>query len=868
MNAINSNPTILIVDDEPANIILLDTILSPKYGILTARNGEEALELTTGPILPCMILLDVMMPGMDGYEVIRRLKDDPKTCNIPVVFVTAKNFAEDEERGLSLGAVDFITKPFRISTVIAKVAIHVELFQQRQFMESLAQKQFKQMANDTIRNQRTQSEQKQTIQDYLLDIQDNEERLRLALSASNTELWDWNLQNGRILRSNPIDDSDLPEHCEVGSTEPFREYIHPRDYPNFANMLKEHLLGNCDTYEVEFRIRTPSQTWEWRYATGKITNYDAQGNPMRLLGTLRNISRQKSTEEKLSIIAKSYESTSDGIWIANAQRKIIMINRAFTDITGFTHEKVNNTDFVFSNIELHQLQVAERANAALNYSRIWESDILNQRNNGEQYIQALRVSAVYNEFEELTHYIGVISDISLQKKAEEDLRKLANYDSLTGLPNRALFIERLEQEFKERKLKDYQFALLFLDLDNFKEINDSLGHDAGDQLLQTVARRLHSCCRPRDTAARLGGDEFTFIIQDISDVHIAAKTAQRILEEIELPQTILNKDIISTASIGIAIYPKDGENMGELMRHADTAMYSAKSKGKNSYQFFDQKMKDLAIARLTFEQDLRHAINNDEIVLHYQPKVDLLSGKPVGVEVLVRWFSENQGHILPEAFIPIAEETGLIFSLGEYILKTACYQYKRWLDKGIVNSRMSINVSDKQFSHPGFLQQVDEILSVTGLTGDHLEFEIKESMLVQDADKTILIMKALRNRNIALAIDDFGAGYSSLNYLKRFPVNTLKIDHNFIIDAMNSNKDKDIVKSMIQLGECLKLNVVVEGIETMEQAEEIREMSPIDIQGYLYSKPVPASEYEKLLTKNVNLYDTTCQIEPLRQNER
>ena len=795
-----------------------------------------------------------MMPDMDGFEVIQQLKNNIATCNIPVIFISAKTFAEDEERGLALGAVDFITKPFRIRTIIAKVAIHVELFQQRQFMESLAEKQFKAIANNAITQRQTHSKHEQTIQEYLLNIHDNEERLRLALSASETELWDWNLITSEISRSNQIDDSPLPKRCPLHSTKTFEEYIHPKDYPGFRHALDNHFSGINDTYDIEFRIKTSSQNWEWRHAIGHITHRNEKELPTRLLGTLHNITHRKNTEEKLKIIALSYESTSDGIWIANAKQECIMINKAFTHITGYTDNEIIGKPFLFSRIEKHQRQIAERAHKSLQEEGLWSGEITNQRKNADPYTEALRISVIHDESGELTHYIGVFSDISLRKKAEEDLRKLANYDPLTGLPNRALFVERLEQEFKERRDTNYQFALLFLDLDNFKKINDSLGHDAGDQLLKEVARRLHTCCRERDTVARLGGDEFTFIIQDIGDPHVAAKTAQRILEELEPAISVDGNDLINTVSIGIAIFPKDGENMGQLMRHADTAMYSAKSKGKNSYQFFDQKLKDKALARLELEQDLRKAVNNNEIVLHYQPKVDLVSGTSDGVEVLARWFSKSRGLVPPNDFIPIAEETGIILNLGNYILKTACQQYKHWLDQNIVKDRISVNVSGNQFMQPGFLQQVDDILQCTKLSGKYLELEITESMLIHDTEKAIEIMQALRDRDISLAIDDFGTGFSSLNYLKRFPVNTLKIDRSFIVDILTSNQDQNIVKSIIQLGQCLDLEIVVEGIETMEQADELRTMDAQIMQGFLYSKPLSSDKYELFLTENINLY--------------
>ena len=446
MHANESSSSILIVDDEAPNRFLLDNILAPTYNVLSAKNGTEALTLAASSPPPSVILLDIMMPDMDGFEVIQQLKNNTATSNIPVIFISAKTFAEDEERGLTLGAVDFITKPFRIRTIIAKVAIHVELFQQRQFMQSLAVKQFKAIANNAITQCQTHSKHKQSIQEYLLNIHDNEERLRLALSATETELWDWNLLTSEILRSNKIDDSLLPERCPSNSTESFEKHIHPKDYPNFKHSLNNHFTGNSDTYDIEFRIKTPSKAWEWRHAIGRITHRNKKGVPTRLLGTFRNITHRKNTEEQLKIIALSYESTSDGIWIANAKQECIMINKAYTHITGYSDNDIIGKPFLFSRIEKHQQQILERAKTSLQKDGHWNGEIPNERKNNDLYTEALRISVIHDEAGELTHYMGVFSDISLRKKSEEDLRKLANYDSLTGLPNRALFVERLEQE--------------------------------------------------------------------------------------------------------------------------------------------------------------------------------------------------------------------------------------------------------------------------------------------------------------------------------------------------------------------------------------------------------------------------------------
>lgn len=438
-------------------------------------------------------------------------------------------------------------------------------------------------------------------------------------------------------------------------------------------------------------------------------------------------------------------------------------------------------------------------------------------------------------------------DIARRKVVEKRLDDLAYYDPLTGLPNRRLFLELLGQALARARRGEGLVAVLFLDLDRFKLVNDSLGHAVGDQLLKAVAGRLASCLRTTDTVSRLGGDEFTVILEDLSSSEDAARIAQKLLEAVAVPLVIEGHEIFVGASIGIALYPTDHDDRDALIKSADTAMYSAKEEG-NAYRFYSADMNARAFERLTLETGLRHAVKREEFVLHYQPLVDFRSGTMVGVEALVRWQHPERGLLSPDKFIPLAEETGLIVPLGEWVLRTACVQTKAWQGCGYPQLRVAVNLSRRQFQQKNLVQTVSTVLADTGLDPRSLELELTESLLIHDAEGTIAMLHALHAMGIRLSIDDFGAEYSSLGYLKRLPINTLKIDQSFVRDIATSRDDASITKAIITLAHCLNLNVVAEGVETAGQVDFLRSERCNEMQGYYFSQALTTEALGRLLT--------------------
>jgi diguanylate cyclase (GGDEF)-like protein/PAS domain S-box-containing protein len=449
---------------------------------------------------------------------------------------------------------------------------------------------------------------------------------------------------------------------------------------------------------------------------------------------------------------------------------------------------------------------------------------------------------------------GTLQDITERQRFEEKIRELAYFDSLTGLPNRKSFMMHVDQSIKLANRHTQLLAALFLDLDNFKRINDTLGHSNGDLLLKVVAERLRDCLRScdivsrkgegesADMVSRFGGDEFTILMTEIRSSDDAAVVAQRIMQSLMHPLNLAGHEVVITPTIGIAIFPDDGTDSDSLFRNADTAMYAAKRNGKNRFQFYNNSMNVNARERLTLENHLRKALAHNELQLNYQPQVELDSGYLIAVEALLRWHNEELGNVPPDIFIPVAEDTGLIISIGEWVLRTACSQLKAWQDTGVPIARVAVNISVRQFTYPGFLALVKQVLEDTGLQAESLELEITESLLMQDVENAIHIMRDLKALGVQLAIDDFGTGYSSLSYLKQFPIDRLKVDRAFVNDITTSSEDAAITNAVIAMANNMGLRVIAEGVETEDQLTYLTENHCHEVQGYYLSKPIPAHE--------------------------
>ncbi|MBN2887255.1 MAG: EAL domain-containing protein [Chromatiaceae bacterium] len=602
----------------------------------------------------------------------------------------------------------------------------------------------------------------------------------------------------------------------------------------------EHAFEQHHRCDLQLRLDTAQGRSLWVQVTGQPVI--EQGETRRILGTLQDITSRMEADASLRQAARVFESTVDGVVITDPNERILAVNRAFTQITGYQEEEVLGQTPRILQSGHHNADFYRAMWDALKRHGQWRGEIWNRHKSGELYPEQLTISSVQDGAGRLTHYVGLFRDISQLKESERQLEYLAHHDPLTGLPNRCLFQSRLEQSLARSKRSGQPLALLFLDLDRFKVVNDTLGHPVGDLLLQQVAEALSSQVRPADTIARLGGDEFVIVLEDILDLKDVEHFANRLLNLLSQPFLIDGRELYITASIGISVHPRDGNTPDILLRHADIAMYQAKAEGRNDYSFFEPIMSEGAAERLRIENELRGALQREEFIIHYQPQIGLEDAHLRGVEALCRWSHPQLGEVSPGQFIPLAEEIGLIGDISAWVLEEGCRQLIRWDQEGFRIPRLAVNLSMRDIERPNLVEQVQDCLARTGLEPERLELEVTESMIMRRTEEAIATLDALRRLGVALAVDDFGTGFSSLAYLKRLPLHRLKIDRGFVEKLTEDPNDDMIVRAVIALGRSLGLEVLAEGIETPAQIEFLCREGCTEGQGYLFSRPISAEQ--------------------------
>lgn len=569
--------------------------------------------------------------------------------------------------------------------------------------------------------------------------------------------------------------------------------------------------------------------------------------------------RQSRHKEKLQmnrqlkLFAEAFKNTTEGVMIMHSSRTIVAVNDAFTTITGYSEKEAIDAGTYIINSERHSEDFYEHIWQTLKEKQQWRGEIWQNNKLGNDIAIEMTVSSVTNEAEEVSHFVAVFSDITERLNAEQELRKLAKYDALTGLPNRTLLQDRLEHAISHGRREKNKLAVLFLDLDRFKQVNDSLGHDIGDLLLIGVSERISTILREDDTFARLGGDEFVIILEDFIELNQLVYIGQRIIDELSKVFTLVDYDVSTSTSIGITIFPDDGDTSQKLLKNADTAMYHAKAEGRNNFQFYTQSMNVQAFERLSIETELRHAIEHNEFVLHYQPRVNSADGTVPSMEALIRWNHPTKGFMSPGYFIDIAEDSGLIVPMSEWVIEEACRQLKAWRKADFNEISVSVNLSPRLFSHYDLVSFIEQTLLHHQIPAKYLELEITESMLMNDVEKTIADLHRLNDLGCHISVDDFGTGYSSLSYLHRFPVHTLKIDRSFVSAIHQHDKGKALVDIIINLAHNLGLALVAEGVETKEQFEFLQQGAQQQIQGFYFSKPVDADSIIELLIKGFDI---------------
>jgi diguanylate cyclase (GGDEF)-like protein/PAS domain S-box-containing protein len=570
---------------------------------------------------------------------------------------------------------------------------------------------------------------------------------------------------------------------------------------------------------------------------------DAQGRFEGVVEGIIDIAEQKARELRLKILSNAVEQSGSMVMITDQLGNIEYVNSSFCGITGYGPDDVLGKNARILRPEDADMELISDMWATVSGGKDWHGEWRNMKKDGSFYWSSVSVSPIINESGQISHYVSVSEDITEQKATQFKMEQLAYVDSLTGLANRILFRDRLEQALKNIQRKQSRAALLYLDLDQFKRINDSLGHDVGDALLMQVAERLRNCVRHQDTVARMGGDEFVILLTDVDGMAGASAVARKILETMRHSHKLLRHEIIITPSIGITLAPDDSLNADILLKNADLAMYRAKSQGRNNFQFFTEEMNTRVLDQLLMENELRQAIASEELRLQFQPQVDLQYGKLVGVEALVRWQHPQKGLLGPDKFVPVAEETGLIVPLGEWVLRNACREWHMMEKIGLGSVRLAVNLSARQFRDPDLIDMIQKILDITGFKPIQLELEITETILMENIEHAIETLGRIKALGISITIDDFGTGYSSLNYLKRLPLDALKIDKSFITDIPQSKDDMAIAAAVIAMAHKLKLKVVAEGVQNEAQRAFLLSNQCDIAQGYMIGKPMEAKEF-------------------------
>ncbi len=677
---------------------------------------------------------------------------------------------------------------------------------------------------------------------YHLQIKASEERLKLSLWGSGDEMWDWNIKHNKIYRSNIWGILEFPQDGQrsVGNNGNNETNVNKADIKRISQALQDHFDERTEHFEITYRVKDKNNQWIWILDRGKVVERDDQNKPVRMTGTLKDISQIKKADERLKLFAKCIENISDAVVIYDRAFTIVSVNPSFERITGKSKRQMQGTALGFTRYPESFTQDVKKH---LLTKGSWHGEIESIRENGDIYLTDLNIDIIRDESHQISHFVGVFSDITKRKETEAELRKLANTDTLTGLPNRSYF-----QAHQTRLVnKNIPHALLVFDLDNFKKVNDSMGHEVGDILLCKVAERLRAVGRKNDTIYRLGGDEFSLLVENTNDIHTITTIAKTILKTIAQPLKLKSQEIVLYSSIGIVLYPEDGISPHDLLKNADTAMYHAKHAGGNQYQFFNSSMNKQAVKRLQIESLIRHGLKEDYFSVFYQPKIEIATGKIAGMEALVRFETPSKGIISPVVFIPVSEETGQIIDIGEIVLRKACYATKEWVDAGLFDGRIAVNLSAVQFTQPNLVGMIKDVLNETKLPAKHLELEITEGTVMDSPQKAIDTMLQIRALGIHLSLDDFGTGYSSLAYLKKFPLNTLKIDKAFVDDIENSEQGRNMVATIVTIAHNLGLQVVAEGVENNKQLNFLSGLRCEQLQGYLYSKPLPQQDFRSYL---------------------
>jgi diguanylate cyclase (GGDEF)-like protein/PAS domain S-box-containing protein len=782
---------ILVVDDEEIirNILAL-YLKDMGYEPVTAMNGDEAIRIFDDNT-PDLVLLDLNMPGKSGFDVLQEIRS--RNGDVPVIIISGVGLIEEAMKAIEMGAWDFITKPIKdfsvlnhhIKRAIERLRLISSNRMYQNYLEDEVDKRIRQLKHEMeIRNEAEKKYRSifENSNDAILIMKDN---LVIDCNRRTGDLY--GAEPEKMIGVNPL--LAVPENISDG-------------IPS-ADMVKGHLEKaiNGEPQFFELAQRRPDGSTFWVEVN---LNRVSLKDDVFMMAVVRDITKRKKSEEMLTLLSMTMERSLSSVLIADSGGIIEYVNPKYLEISGYTRYEITGRmlDSLGSGLSSRE-QYSEMWGIVLS-GKPWQGEMHNRKKNGEFYWAFTRISPIKNDAGQIRHLVVIEEDITVRKEYEDKLIQQANYDSLTNLPNRILLMDRLNQEMARAQRQRRYLVLMLIDLDNFKKVNEFMGHASGDDVLKEVALRLQKCVRNSDTIARFSGDKFFVLLQDLVRPGEAESIAEKILSQIKEPFIVEDNEFSLTASIGLTVYPPDGDSPNTLMKNADSAMYRSKEAGKNRYSFFSFELNERAMYRLQIENNLRYALEKQELFLVFQPQISLSTQKIVGAECLIRWKSAELGFVPPDAFISIAEETGMIISIGAFVLSEACREATSWIDILGEPIRLSVNVSSKQFRGIDFHTMVKQVLDSTGYSAENLEIEITESILVTDVEHTVQILNRLVDDGISISVDDFGTGYSSLSYLKRFPIATLKIDKSFINHITTDAGDQALSKSIIAMGHSLE----------------------------------------------------------------
>jgi diguanylate cyclase (GGDEF)-like protein/PAS domain S-box-containing protein len=676
-------------------------------------------------------------------------------------------------------------------------------------------------------------------------LQESEEHWRLALEGSGDGVWDWHVPTSTVWFSKQFKNMLGYAEDEIGTgLDEWSSRVHPEDMPYVMADLQSHLDGQTATYINEHRIRCKDGSYKWILDRGLVISRDATGEPLRVVGVHTDITERKLSEKKLKLASSVFTHAREGIIITDVASNIIEVNDTFTEITGYNRDEV-----IGQNPRIFQSGKQSPEFYAAMWQEIhtigyWKGEVWNRRKSGDAYIETLTISEVKDANDEVSNYVALFSDITQIKDHQNQLEWMANYDVLTSLPNRILLADRLKQSMMRCNRHQQSLAVVFLDLDYFKRVNDLHGHAVGDELLIAISQRMKEALREGDTLARIGGDEFVAVLADLSKFEDCEPLLERLLLASSEPMSIGDKVLSVSASIGVTLYPQDSVDADLLMRHADQAMYMAKELGKNRYHIFDTTQNDAIKVQREKLLAIRRALDNQEFVLHYQPKVNMRTGTVVGVEALIRWQHPMRGLLNPIEFLPVIENHIMMIEMGEWVIDTALTQISQWQKTGLnFPLSTSVNIAAVQLQQFNFADRLAILLADhPDVEPCYLELEVLETSTLDDIATVSTIMNACIALGVNFALDDFGTGYSSLTYLRHLPASLIKIDQIFVRDMLIDPDDLAIVEGVIGLAKSFKREVIAEGVETIEHGTALLQVGCELAQGYGISKPMSASD--------------------------